>query len=189
MIHGVNIKAGQTVIEEQAASGSLYLVKEGELKVARLVRGKRRELGTFGRGDHFGEVSFIDKKPRSASIVAVKDSALLVLSRKDFETLLRDSPKIQSKLLRALLVDLCEKLRQRNDTLDLDLSDLLPIIVFETDRFGNIAFINRTRMISFPWLRKPESLLRWGRKCSTTPANKSTFGTVNINLLFPYLSA
>lgn len=145
---------GSTIIVEGSRGASIFLVKHGELKVTHLLRGKRKELGTFRTGDHFGELSFIDRKPRSATIYATEESELLVFSRAAFESLLARAPQIRMKVLQALLEDLCSKLRERHDVLDLDLSDLLPICVFETDNRGMITFSNRTGLESFGYLQK-----------------------------------
>ncbi|HKZ39718.1 MAG TPA: cyclic nucleotide-binding domain-containing protein, partial [Candidatus Hodarchaeales archaeon] len=142
VVRGRAYKKGRTIIDEGAPGGAIYVVKSGELKVSHILRGTRRALGTFRSGDHFGEVSFIDKKPRSASIHATEDSELLVIPRNSFEKLLHDFPQIQIKLMHALLEDLCEKLRNRNDVLDFELSDLLPISIFEIDKKGKITFSN-----------------------------------------------
>jgi PAS domain S-box-containing protein len=140
---------GKTVLNEGGRGGSIYLVQSGLLKVSHEVRGRRRELGTFKPGDHFGEVSFIDKKPRSASIYAVENSELLIFSRKALEDLQHHNPHLQSKLMQALLKDLAEKLRERKFSLDFELSDLLPVNVFEADVAGNITFANRAGLDFF----------------------------------------
>src|SRR5438067_13822372 len=54
-----------TLIHEGSQSRSIYLVKSGKFVVRHTVRGKERELGKFCAGDHFGELSFLDAKPRS----------------------------------------------------------------------------------------------------------------------------
>src|SRR5262245_59046792 len=70
-------RRGETIIEEGARNGCIFAVLKGELKVTHLVRGRRRELGTFRVGDHFGELAFIDNKPRSATIYSATSSELL----------------------------------------------------------------------------------------------------------------
>lgn len=144
-----HFKKGARIIDEGDKTESIYLVASGELNVCRTVRGKARELATFRAGDHFGEVSFIDGKPRSASIVANCDSELLLLSRSAFDQLLTKHPRLQSKLSRQLLENLCDKLRNRNDALDFEMTDLLPVSVFEADRHGKLTFSNRSGLDAF----------------------------------------
>lgn len=136
------------IIEEGSPGGSLFLVKSGRFKVSHVVRGKARVLGTFGVGDHFGEIAFIDQLPRSATIFATEDSDLLVLPRKSYERLVGAAPQLKIKFMQNLLADLCDKLRKRVNSLDFELSDLLPVCIFEMDLKGDLTFVNRSGLDS-----------------------------------------
>lgn len=142
-------RKGATIISEGGRGSCVYIVKKGQFKVTHVVRGKIRELGTFQVGDHFGEVSFVDRKPRCATIFATEESELFVITRKAFDRLLKEAPHVQFKLMQALLENLCEKLRDRNEILDSDVTDLLPVSVFELDAYGNILFANRSGLENF----------------------------------------
>jgi CRP-like cAMP-binding protein len=52
-------------------------------------------------GDFFGEISLIDGKPRSATVVAVDDLVLLTLSSSDFDLLL-NVPYVARSALKGL---------------------------------------------------------------------------------------
>jgi CRP-like cAMP-binding protein len=56
----------------------------------------------LGEGDFFGEMSLIDEEPRSAHVIAMEDSNLLVIRREDFQSILQQSPGIAMGLLREL---------------------------------------------------------------------------------------
>ncbi len=56
----------------------------------------------LGEGDFFGEMSLIDEEPRSAHVIAMEDSNLLVIRREDFQAILQQSPGIAMGLLREL---------------------------------------------------------------------------------------
>lgn len=147
-------KQGKQVLAEGSTGHSIYLVKSGELTVSHFVRGIRRELARFGPGEHFGEISFIDGKPRSATIHAIHDSELYVLSRRAFDLLLNKNPKLKIKLQKALLLELCDKLRSRVNSLDFELTDLLPVSIFEINQKGNITFANRNGLRNFGYSEK-----------------------------------
>ena len=69
-----------------------YLVEEGLLKVAVASQsGGERILAFLGPGAIVGEMSIIDGRPRSASVVAVRQAALKFLSRAAFEEFTRKS--------------------------------------------------------------------------------------------------
>ncbi len=70
--------------------------------------GREVILSVLGEGDFFGEMALIDDEPRSAHVIAMQDSSLLVLRREDFEQRLREAPTIALGLLR----ELSRRLRQ-----------------------------------------------------------------------------
>lgn len=108
-------KSGETIIEEGSSGDALYLLKEGTAVAYRGEGSSRRRLNTFGPGDHFGEISLIDRESRSASVVAETDCTLVEIGGDAFDSLLRDEPQLEKKLLWALLRDLCQKIRKTNE--------------------------------------------------------------------------
>ena len=91
------------ILFEDDPGDSLFIVREGRVKVV-LVGEDGREviLGVLGIGEHFGELSLIDDQPRSAHVIAMEDSTLLVLRREDFQAILHQTPGIAVPLLREL---------------------------------------------------------------------------------------
>ena len=59
-------------------------------------------LSVLSEGSFFGEMAVIDEAPRSAHVIAMEDSVLLVLRREDFHAKLRQSPEVAISLLREL---------------------------------------------------------------------------------------
>ena len=59
-------------------------------------------LGMLGPSEHFGELSLIDGQPRSAHVIAVEDTQLIVLRREDFRRRIEESPALAWALLTAL---------------------------------------------------------------------------------------
>jgi SulP family sulfate permease len=74
-------------------------------------------LATFGRGDFFGEVAFLDNAPRSASAIAFTDTDLFVLSRKRFDVLAEEHKKLAINLMEGVARILAIRLRQTNTEL------------------------------------------------------------------------
>ena len=86
-----------------------YRIEEGLLKVTMVSRaGTERILAFLGPGAIFGELSIIDGRPRSASVVAVRDAKLSFLSRAAFETFARKHPEVYKSLVALLAVRLRE---------------------------------------------------------------------------------
>jgi len=92
------IQAGKTITKEGTVGRELLVVLSG--KATCRVKGKR--LASFGPGDFFGEMSLLDSGLRSATVVADSDMELLVLTTREFRSLLETSPTIAWKLLVAM---------------------------------------------------------------------------------------
>jgi uridine kinase len=86
-----------------------HLILDGNAAVAQ----GSRSIRTLGPGDHFGEISVIDGKPRSATVTAEGPVRALSLTAWDFQSLLDDSPA----LTRKVLLGLCETIRAIEATL------------------------------------------------------------------------
>ena len=85
----VVVDAGKTIIRERDSGEAMFLVFEGKVEVLKEDESGRNQHITFlGRGDAFGEIALLDKVPRTSSVKAVGRTALLVLSRADFERIL-----------------------------------------------------------------------------------------------------
>lgn len=68
-------------------------------------------MNTLARGQSVGEMSIIDKKPRSATVRAKTEVILLTLTSDDFEKILKDYSEISMKILKGLSLLMSKKLR------------------------------------------------------------------------------
>ena len=92
------------ILFEDDPGDALYIVSAGQVKVVLIGEdGREVILSVLGDGDFFGEMALIDDEPRSAHVIAMRDSQLLVLRRDDFQAQLVVQPKIGLKLLRVLV--------------------------------------------------------------------------------------
>jgi hypothetical protein len=104
-----------TEIVKQGQHGdTMYLVLEGELRVRMMVGSKETTLVTLGPGEFFGEISLFDQGPRSADVVANKDSVLLKISGASFDRLLREAPDLAAPFLFAMGKTLTARIRADN---------------------------------------------------------------------------
>lgn len=82
---------------------ALFVVATGQVKVVRVSEdGREVILSVLGPGSFFGEMSLVDDKPRSAHVIAMEDSRMMVLLRRDFEAHVRQHPDVALGLLREL---------------------------------------------------------------------------------------
>jgi len=103
MAKGLDFAAGQAITEEGERGGRFYVLLEGQADV--LVGGE--VVNTLKAGDSFGEISLIDRQPRSATIVARTLVRTLSLSSWNFRPLLKEYPPIAE----AVLLEMCRRLR------------------------------------------------------------------------------
>jgi len=91
---------GSVILFEDDPGDSLFIVRDGRVKVVLVAEdGREVILGVLGVGEHFGELSLIDDQPRSAHVIAMEDSTLLVLRRDDFRRRVEATPLVAWSLL------------------------------------------------------------------------------------------
>jgi EAL domain-containing protein (putative c-di-GMP-specific phosphodiesterase class I) len=88
-----------------------YLIEEGVVEVFVVEQGKERRIKLIGKGELFGEVSLIDRKPRTATVRAIEKTVLVPIQRKLVDGLLEKSDPI----LRHLLLVILERFRDTHD--------------------------------------------------------------------------
>ena len=100
------------ILFEDDPGDSLYVVVTGQVKVVLIGEdGREVILSVLHEGNFFGEMALIDDEPRSAHVIAMADSNLLVLRREDFQRRLQETPTIAAGLLR----ELSRRLRKADD--------------------------------------------------------------------------
>ncbi|HEU4990005.1 MAG: Crp/Fnr family transcriptional regulator [Gemmatimonadota bacterium] len=103
---------GSVILFEDDPGDSLFVVRQGRVKVVLIGEdGREVILGVLGVGEHFGELALIDDRPRSAHVIAMEDSDLLVLRREDFRARVESSPSVAW----SLLTELSRRLRRADD--------------------------------------------------------------------------
>ena len=88
------------IVSKESSGDSLFVVTEGRVKVVLYGQnGREVILSTFKPGDFFGEMSLLDNQPRSANVIAIEPSRLLVLDRASFAKHLESHPKTALNVL------------------------------------------------------------------------------------------
>jgi hypothetical protein len=102
------------VVKQGVHGDAMYFVLEGELRVSLMVSGKETILVTLSPGEFFGEISLFDQGPRSADVVANKDSLLLKISAESFQNLLENAPDLAAPFLFGMSKTLTARIRADN---------------------------------------------------------------------------
>lgn len=91
--------AGERVMTEGEPGDALLVVADGALQVS----AGDTTLGRRGRGSVIGELALLDPAPRSASVTAIEDSLVLVISKDDFDIVMTDNPELSEGVIRYLV--------------------------------------------------------------------------------------
>jgi len=90
------VDKGGVVFEQGGKAESFYLIYSGNVRIARKQDKKETQLALLVKNDYFGEMALVANRRRSATVTALVDTTLLVLSREHFEKLYKKSPQIKN---------------------------------------------------------------------------------------------
>lgn len=110
----VRVRAGDDLIEKGEGSDDLYIVADGSFKVYDDTLGEDFVHAILEQGDIFGEMSFIDGIPRSASVKALTDGTVLRMGKREFDSLLAASPDTAMLFIFSLARVITRRLRDVN---------------------------------------------------------------------------
>jgi CRP/FNR family transcriptional regulator, cyclic AMP receptor protein len=92
------VPQGKELTRQGESGRECFVIVEGEAKIVR--NGKK--IAKVGPGACIGELSLLDKGPRTATVVAESPMTLLVLGPREFSAVLDEVPGLSRKLLSTL---------------------------------------------------------------------------------------
>jgi CRP-like cAMP-binding protein len=92
------VPKGGVVFHQDSKADSFYMIYGGSVRIVRKQDGRETQLAILVRNDYFGEMALVSNRPRSATVTALADTSLLVLSRSDFEKLFKSAPHLRLNL-------------------------------------------------------------------------------------------
>lgn len=109
--HVITVSAGKIVFSEGDPGDVMYIIIEGEIEISkRTSLETSKTLITLKAGDIFGEMAVIEKKPRSATAIATRQSRLLSMDEGLFFSMIEKNPDFAVKIVRVL----SERVRRSN---------------------------------------------------------------------------
>jgi CRP/FNR family cyclic AMP-dependent transcriptional regulator len=106
-------QGGTCIINEGEEGSSAFLIQSGSVQIFSMHNNKKVILGTLQMGEIFGEMSLIKDIPRSASVEALEDCNLIVITRQSLKAKLDST----DATIRAILMMLIRRVQQGNDSL------------------------------------------------------------------------
>ena len=104
--HGITRKYPKNtiIVNEGDSTDGLYIVRDGRVKVfVSDEDGHEVVLGTHGPGEYFGELALLDAGPRSASVITLESSQLIIVPRDDFRSFVEGNPGFAFSLIGKLI--------------------------------------------------------------------------------------
>lgn len=102
-------KAGETLIRRGDMGNEMFVLLSGAVEVRIGPKGKQ-VIDTLDRGAIFGEMAFLSEVRRTATVVALSDVEVLVITQKYLRDIMESMPEIASRVLFNLSLVLCERL-------------------------------------------------------------------------------
>jgi CRP-like cAMP-binding protein/anti-anti-sigma regulatory factor len=106
---------GETVFEKDSPGDKVYFIVKGRARI--LIKQQDNapiRLATLCTGNCFGEMAFIDNKPRSADVVSVGNMKCYILSFAELQKINEQQPDIGFALIKGVAKELARRIRFNN---------------------------------------------------------------------------
>jgi len=110
----VHYPAGTLMVQEGDVSDGLFVIVQGTAEVLR----SERRVAVLPAGAHFGEMSLLSSKPRSASVRALENARVLFVDRARLYGFLQQDGMLAAKIFWKLAKTLAARLDQANEKQD-----------------------------------------------------------------------
>jgi len=110
-----SVRIGERIFASGETGDELFLIRRGAVRIMLPLNERQSiHLSTFGRGNFFGEMAFLDGAARSADAIAHNEVELFVLPRKNFDRLANEHKMVAMNLLEGIASALAARLRYAN---------------------------------------------------------------------------
>lgn len=109
------VSAGQVIVHQGDLGTKLFVIVKGEVRVLRQSPHGDVEVARMKEGDFFGEMCVLERLPRSASVHAVTDTHLVLLSYATFDIFFEQIPLEHHRVLSNIARSLSARLRDLGD--------------------------------------------------------------------------
>jgi CRP-like cAMP-binding protein len=94
----IDLRSGKTLIKEGTPGREFFVLVDGTAEIRR----KGKKIDSAGPGDFFGEMALLSDQPRNATVVTTSPVDALVVTARNFRTLIETNPLIALKVMRAV---------------------------------------------------------------------------------------
>ena len=90
-----------TLFNEGEDGDALYIIKTGEVQIFRPAKEEDelpKPIAEIAEGGFFGEMALVSEAPRSASAKTLAESEIFILSKNDFNQLIKNNPNLAEQI-------------------------------------------------------------------------------------------
>ena len=115
----VSFGPNEVILKTGHRGDQLFFIRRGTVRIVMVLeKGGYHNLASFGPGDFFGELAFLDGGTRTAEAIAETDVQLYAISREVFDALCQTHPETGIKLMTQLARGLAYRLRRADAELE-----------------------------------------------------------------------
>ncbi len=110
--HKKSLPRETSLVNQIDTGGQFFLLHSGAAKVIHSIRENQVQiLAVHGKGDFFGEASFVEGKQRDTLAICTADSVISIIDKNDFDKLAEEYPALGVKILKVIAFSICSNLR------------------------------------------------------------------------------
>lgn len=96
------VQPNEVILREGDQPRGFFVIASGRVRVFRHKNGLETDLNVLGPGAQFGEVALLSGDTCTANVESLEETRLIVLSKDQFDLIMRDYPDIARKLVREM---------------------------------------------------------------------------------------
>jgi CRP-like cAMP-binding protein len=93
-------KKGDFVFRQDEEGDEMYIIQSGSVAIKKKIGGKRTTVTVLEKGDFFGEMSILERLPRTADAEVLEDAGIISINSQTFGEMIRSNPEIAVRMLR-----------------------------------------------------------------------------------------
>lgn len=118
-VFGEKYNANDLIVREGDTDGRLFLIVDGSVSIVKNYQEEEEnKVAELYKGELFGEMSYFDRMPRSATVLAKTDCVMIVLDNEQYDILFQIHPKWTTRVVEALASRICNGYSVLNTKLD-----------------------------------------------------------------------
>lgn len=91
---------GDFVFRQGQDGDEMYIVQSGQIAIRKTIGSQRKTLNVLEKGDFFGEMSVLERLPRTADAEVIDDAGVITINSATFGEMIRSNPEIAVRMLR-----------------------------------------------------------------------------------------